>query len=197
GPRRWTWLVVTAGVVVVALAAGGFATVKYLQDGYYIGAENGHVVLFRGTSQKVPGLPLSKKAAQKDQPNPPILVADLPADRAKAVQDTYPVKGSPAVAVNDLKTAVCKYSLQQEAGKVVIVKGKEQKSCREAKVKGSELKTAELPQADADAVEKGMHSFIGVAGAERKLAELTTLKERCAAKDPQVKDCPQDGADKP
>ncbi|MFG1998129.1 Stp1/IreP family PP2C-type Ser/Thr phosphatase [Spirillospora sp. NPDC048911] len=192
GARRWTWLIVAAGVVVIALVAISIVTLRYLQGGYYIGAEKGQVVLFKGTSQKVPGLPLSKKAAQKDQPNPPILLADLPVDRAQAVKDTYEVKG-PA-AINDLKAIVCKYSLQQEGGKVVIIKGRDQKSCKESKVKSSELKIADLPQADSDAVEKGMLSFIGMAAADKKLTELNTLKDRCAAKDPQVKDCPQDGA---
>ncbi|MFI0448329.1 Stp1/IreP family PP2C-type Ser/Thr phosphatase [Actinomadura sp. 6N118] len=190
GIRRWTWLIVTAGVVVIALLAGSFAVVKYLQGGYYIGAEKGQALLFKGR----PDFPLSKKADQAVQPNPPILLADLPVDRAQAVQDNYEVKG-PA-AINDLKAVVCKYTLQQEAGKVVIIKGRGQKSCKEAKAKGSELKTADLPQADATAVEKGMYTFIGVAAADRKLTDLTRLRDRCVAKDPQLKDCPQDGANK-
>ncbi|MFC6883579.1 Stp1/IreP family PP2C-type Ser/Thr phosphatase [Actinomadura yumaensis] len=188
GPRRWTWLVVVAGVVVVGLAAGGFAALQYVRGGYYIGEENGRVVLYRGTNDKVPGLSLSRKAAAKDQANPPIMLADLPQDRQQDVKATYTVDGPSAL--NELKNAVCKYVLSVESGNVVIVKGKGQKNCQESKVKNSQIQVAELPSSDATAVGRNTLAFIGQAAAEQKLKELGEHRNACKTAKPAPSGCP-------
>jgi PPM family protein phosphatase len=191
GARRWTWLVVVAGVVVVGVVAGGFVLVQNVRNGYYVGSEDGRVVLFRGTTQKVPGLSLSRKAAAKDQPKQPILVADLPQDLQQQVKDTYTVDGPGAL--KQLENAVCRYSLAQEGGKVVILKGHGQPNCKEAKVTASDVPVGELPGSDATAVGKGTLSFIGKSAAEAKLNELNTRRSECKQRNSTIKDCPSSG----
>ncbi|TDD74093.1 Stp1/IreP family PP2C-type Ser/Thr phosphatase [Actinomadura darangshiensis] len=191
GARRWTWLVVVAGVVVVGVVAGGFVLLQNVRSGYYIGSENGKVVLFRGTTQQVPGLDLSRKAPNKDQPRQPILVADLPQDLQQQVKDTYTVDG-PA-AVKQLENAVCRYSLVQQDGKVVIVKGRGQQNCKQASVKTSDIHVSELPASDAEAILKGNMAFVGQGAAEAKLNELSTHRSECKQNRPSIKDCPSGG----
>ncbi|MGI5324675.1 Stp1/IreP family PP2C-type Ser/Thr phosphatase [Actinomadura nitritigenes] len=189
GARRWTWLIVVAGVVVVAVVAGGFVLVQNVRNGYYIGSEDGKVVLYRGTTQKVPGISLSRKADK--QPNPPILVADLPLDLQAQVKGTYSVNGPSAL--DDLKNRVCKYVLTEEAGKVVVVKGQGQRNCQEKKITNSDIPLSELPTSDATAVTKGGLAFIGQQAAEAKLKELGDRRDECKASNPSIKDCPSDG----
>ncbi|GAA4135913.1 Stp1/IreP family PP2C-type Ser/Thr phosphatase [Actinomadura keratinilytica] len=191
GPRRWTWLIVTAGVAVVGLAAVGFVGLQSVRNGYYIGEENGQVVLFRGTTQQVPGLDLSRKAAAKDQPNPPIMVSDLPQDKQKAVKETYTVSGPKAV--QDLQNAVCKYSLREQDGKVVIVQGADQKNCRARTVAQSTVNTSELPESDAAGVRQGSFAFVGRSQAEQKLADLERRRDACRTGSQRIQGCPADG----
>ncbi|WP_067451062.1 Stp1/IreP family PP2C-type Ser/Thr phosphatase [Actinomadura macra] len=191
GTRRWTWLVVVAGVVVVAVAVGGVYLVQNVRNGYYIGEEGGRVVLYRGTTDEFPLLDLSRKAPAKDQPNPPIMVVDLPQNLQQQVKATYSVKG-PA-ALNQLKNSVCKYVLMEEGGKVAVAQGRGQKDCPQGKPKPSDIPVAELPGSDATAVSKGSLVFVGQAAADAKLNELRVRREECKANNPAIKDCPSDG----
>ncbi|TDD93437.1 PP2C family protein-serine/threonine phosphatase [Actinomadura rubrisoli] len=192
GARKWMWLMVTAGVVVVAVAAGGFVMLENVRSGYYIGEEDGKVVLYRGTNDEFPLLSLSRKAAAKDQPNPPILVADLPQNVQQDVRNTYTVKGKAALDL--LKDKVCKYVLADEAGKVVILKGRGQKDCQpQVRAKTSDIALTDLPGSDVTAVSKGALSFIGQAPAEQKLKELGVRRDECKASKPAIPDCPASG----
>lgn len=186
GARRWTWLVVVAGVVVVGVVAGGFVLVQNVRNGYYIGAEKGRVVLFRGTPQKVPGIDLSRKDDR--QPKQPIMVADLPQDLQQQVKDTYTVDGPEAWKT--LEQAVCKYSLVDDGGKVAIVKGKGQNNCKQATIKTSKVPVIELPGSDVKALGKGTMAFIGQATAEQKLQELDVRRNQCKQRDSSIPDCP-------
>lgn len=191
GARKWTWLVVVAGVIVAGVVAGGFILLQNVRSGYYIGEEGGKVVLYRGTTDKVLGLSLSRKAAAKDQPNPPIMVVDLPQDLQQQVRGTYSVKGPSALTM--LKDSVCKYVLAEEAGKVVIVKGKGQQNCQQVKARDSEIPMSELPGPDATAVSQGGFAFVGQAGAEAKLKELGDRRNACKAARPAIAGCPSEG----
>ena len=189
GARRWTWLIVAAGLVIIGVIAGGFFTVQQLRGGYYIGQENGKVVVYRGTNQKVPLIDLSRKADAKDQPSPAIMVADLPANKQQDVKDTFPVS-SAQKGIADLQSQVCKFSLRNESGKVIIKKGEGQANCQVSKVQDSAIRLDELPGPDADGVSKGSFTFIGLKGATDKLAELNAHKEQCKNGDTSVKGCP-------
>ncbi|RFU42135.1 hypothetical protein DZF91_08200 [Actinomadura logoneensis] len=186
GPRRWLWLVVVAGVFVAAVAGAGVFFIQTARAGYYIGEENGNVVLFRGTTQKMPMISLSRKADR--QPNPPIKVSDLPQDRAQAVRATYTVKG-PA-ALDDLVRAVCRYSLRDDGGKVAVRRGVEQNDCAPTTVRPGTITLAELPVSDQNSVRDGKFSYIGVAAADKKIAELSARVELCRGAHPTIKDCP-------
>ncbi|MEV5573434.1 Stp1/IreP family PP2C-type Ser/Thr phosphatase [Spirillospora sp. NPDC052269] len=186
GPRRWLWLVLVAGVFVVAVAGGGVFFIQTARAGYYIGEQNGNVVLYRGTTQKMPLISLSSKADR--QPNPPIKVSDLPQDRAQAVKATYTVK-SPA-ALDDLAKAVCKYSLRDEGGKVAIKKGFDQGDCPSTTVRPGTVTVAELPASDQNSIRDGKFSYIGQALADKKISELTVRAEQCRAGHSTIKDCP-------
>ncbi|MBO2453468.1 serine/threonine-protein phosphatase [Actinomadura barringtoniae] len=189
GARRWTWLIVAVGVIIIGLVAGGFFTVQQLRGGYYVGQENGKVVVYRGTNQKIPLIDLSRKADAKDQPSPAIMVADLPANKQQDVRDTFPVS-SARKGIEDLKSQVCKFSLRNESGKVIIKKGEGQANCQVTKVQDSAIRLEELPGPDADGVQHGSFTFIGLKGATDKLNELGAHKEQCKNGDPSVRGCP-------
>ncbi|MFB4301123.1 hypothetical protein [Actinomadura sp. NTSP31] len=172
GRRAW-WPFALAGVLVVAFLVNvAIAGLHTLRSGYYVGEEGGKVVLYRGTSEKVPGVDLSRKA--KDQPSPPIAVEDLPEALGRQVHDTYSVSGPSALA--DLRQRVCKYALLAEDGKVVVVRGAGQRDCRQTRIENSAIAVADLPAPQAEAVRQGNLLFAGRADADRKLAELG----RCA-----------------
>jgi protein phosphatase len=190
GARRWTWLVVVAGVVVVGVVAGGFVLLQNVRNGYYIGAENGNAVLFRGTPQKVPGIDLSRKADVKDLQ--PIKVADLPQDLQQQVKGTYTVDGPKAW--DTLVERVCKYSLVDQSGKVGVVRGRGQQDCQEIKVQASDIQLAQLPTSDATKVRKGEFAFIGRDAAATGLNGLKTRRDACAGNKPdKPADCPTNG----
>lgn len=191
GIRKWAWLIGVAGVLVVGVAAVSVFAVQDMRNGYYIGEEGGQVVLYKGTTQELPLLDMSRKAPSKEQPNPPIAVADLPGTVQQKVKGTYEVNG-PA-AVEDLKGVVCKYSLVSERGKVVIVKGRGQQNCGQSKVKDTGLVLADLPDSDATAIESGKRAFIGLPAAENELARLNGRKNECKADRPSINDCPSPG----
>ncbi|POM26294.1 PP2C-family Ser/Thr phosphatase [Actinomadura rubteroloni] len=186
GMRRWTWLIVVAGVAVVGIGAVAFVVLQNVRSGYYIGQENGTVVLYRGTTQKVPGLSLSRRA--KNQPNPPITVADLPQDRQVAVRAKYEVKGPGAV--DDLRAQVCRHAVVESGGKLEIVRGRKQQNCKESKVAGSQVAIAELPTDDAAKVRSGALAFPSRQQAEQKLAELTEHRDQCRSAAATIKNCP-------
>ncbi|MFB4304860.1 PP2C family protein-serine/threonine phosphatase [Actinomadura sp. GTD37] len=190
GARRWTWLVVVAGVVVVGLVAGGFVLVQNIRNGYYIGQEKGNVVLYRGTPQKVPGLSLSREADAKNLQ--PLKVADLPETLRQQVEDTIPVDG-PA-GWEELVKRVCRYSFADQAGKVGVVRGRGQKECAETRIQASDLPLAQLPLSDAAKVRKGEFVFIGQDAATAGLDGLKTRRDQCANNEAgKAKDCPSGG----
>ncbi|MFI6514578.1 Stp1/IreP family PP2C-type Ser/Thr phosphatase [Spirillospora sp. NPDC050679] len=192
GMRRWAWLIGFAGVAIIGIAAVGFVTLQNIRDGYYIGEEDGKVVLFRGTNQEVPGLDLSRKAAADEQPRTPILVADLPQTTQAKVRETYSVKGRSGVT--DLEKQVCKYSLAEERGRVVILKGAGQRDCgKPVKITDSAIALAELPGRDQTAVRGGKLAFIGKPAAEAALRTLDQHRNDCKKAEPADQDCPAGG----
>ncbi|MFV2177987.1 Stp1/IreP family PP2C-type Ser/Thr phosphatase [Actinomadura sp. LOL_011] len=196
GVRKWTWLLVVAGVVVLGIGAGGFVLLQNVKSGYYIGAEGGRVVLYRGTPQDVPGLNLSRKADAKQQPNPPIMLENLPQAQRQQVEGTYTVEGPGAVG--QLQKSVCKFVVTVESKRVVIVKGavvngEVQQNCEQKKITNSDVPVSELPMDDAAAVTDLKLVFAGQQEAEAKLQELVNHRDACKSNDPQIQGCPADG----
>ncbi|RKS79240.1 protein phosphatase [Actinomadura pelletieri DSM 43383] len=190
GLRRWTWLIVVAGVVVVAVAVGGFVLVQNVRNGYYIGQENGQALLFRGTPQTVLGFDMSRRANAKNLQK--IMVDDLPQDLQQQVKATYTVDGPGEWRM--LVDRVCKYSLVDQSGNVGVVRGRGQQDCKEKNVKTAALAIAELPVSDATAITKGdVKNIIGAEAAQAKVRDLTARRDECKQRDPRITDCPSGG----
>ncbi|MFI0369563.1 Stp1/IreP family PP2C-type Ser/Thr phosphatase [Actinomadura sp. 1N219] len=190
GARRWTWLVVVAGVVVVGVVAGGFVLMQNVRNGYYIGAEKGQAVLFRGTPQTVLGFDMSRKANTKNLQ--PIMVEDLPQDLQQQVNDTYTVDGPGEWKM--LVDRVCKYSIVNQAGKVSVVRGRAQQDCKED-LKPTDVRFSELTVSDAGAIAKGtVKDIIGRDGAQARLKQMTDRRDKCNQRAPdKPADCPSNG----
>jgi protein phosphatase len=82
--RRRLPLVKTALVILLVLVVGGaYAGWRYTQSQYYVAAQSGKVVIFRGINQSAAGINLSSVARRFDIP-----VAALPATDANSVRTT-------------------------------------------------------------------------------------------------------------
>jgi PPM family protein phosphatase len=82
--RRRLPLVKSALVILVVLVVGGaYAGWRYTQGQYYVAADGGQVVIFRGINQSAAGINLSSVARRFDIP-----VSGLPATDANAVRAT-------------------------------------------------------------------------------------------------------------
>jgi PPM family protein phosphatase len=91
GPRsrraRIVRLVAGAVVVVAVLAAGGYAAWAWSQRQFYVAAEGGSVAIFRGVSQDLGPISLSRVESQSDIP-----LTDLPVDVQGSVERTIPAR---------------------------------------------------------------------------------------------------------
>jgi serine/threonine protein phosphatase PrpC len=82
--RRIVWLIVLV-VAVAAIVGGLFAAYSYTQSKYYVGAENGKVVIFRGVQQNVGPISLSSVYQTTT-----ITVNSLPPFQKQYVDSTIP-----------------------------------------------------------------------------------------------------------
>jgi PPM family protein phosphatase len=57
--RRWPIVTTILVLLVVVIVGGGFAAWSYTQRQYYVGADSGQVVIFRGINQKLAGISMS------------------------------------------------------------------------------------------------------------------------------------------
>ncbi|HKB31933.1 MAG TPA: hypothetical protein VKD26_14000, partial [Streptosporangiaceae bacterium] len=57
--RRWPIVTTILVVLFAVILGGGFAAWRYTQSQYYVAADHGQVVIFRGVNQNVAGLSLS------------------------------------------------------------------------------------------------------------------------------------------
>ncbi|WP_433331154.1 Stp1/IreP family PP2C-type Ser/Thr phosphatase [Spirillospora sp. CA-294931] len=190
GLRKWTWLIVAAGVAVVAIAAVAFVSLQSIRDGYYVGEEKGTVVLYRGINQDVPLISMSRRADVKDQPKLPIPVAELPKNMQDQVKKTYDVKGPEGL--RELEKAVCRYVIAEEKGKLAL-----QRVCQNGtvvqKLTGAPgVATADLPIPDANAVKAGTPKFVTRQQADERLKVLGERAALCKSNAP-VQECPNGG----
>jgi protein phosphatase len=102
--RRWRRIAVITAIIVVVLAAGSAAGWAYVRTQYYVGEQNGQVVIFRGVSGSVAGLSLHHVSARTGVP-----VSALPAFDQDRVQDGIPASSRTAAkhVVDRLRTGAC------------------------------------------------------------------------------------------
>jgi len=87
-----TSLVVLLGVIIGA----GYVAWRWTQDQYYVGADKGEVVIYRGVNQRIAGISLSKPYQQTG-----IVLAQVPSPYQQAVKDT-----DAASSLNDARSIV-------------------------------------------------------------------------------------------
>ena len=87
--RRWKVVTRTLAALVVAavLVGGGYAAWAWSQKQYFVAADAGHVAIFRGVSQDIGPIRLSRLESQSD-----VLVSDLPVDVQGSVGNTIPAR---------------------------------------------------------------------------------------------------------
>jgi len=97
-PKRFAMLrrTLVALVVLALLGAAGLGAYRWTQHQYYVAAQGGHVVIFRGIAADVPGVQMHTVAEQT-----PVTLASLPAYRAEQVRD-----GITAASLADAKDIV-------------------------------------------------------------------------------------------
>ncbi|MDT9681943.1 Stp1/IreP family PP2C-type Ser/Thr phosphatase [Streptomyces sp. TRM76323] len=82
--RKWAKRIFFALLVVALVGGGAYGGYRWTQTQYYVGANDGHVALYRGISQDLAWLSLSK--VEKDHPD--IELKYLPAYQQKQVEET-------------------------------------------------------------------------------------------------------------
>ncbi|HEX2313375.1 MAG TPA: serine/threonine-protein phosphatase, partial [Thermomonospora sp.] len=194
------WLIVALGVFGVALIAVAFFAVQSMRsDGFYAVDENGVVVVYKGSPEKLLGLSLHTKAGE--QPTPPIPVRDLPKNLQSRLRGAEGVPLNGSDGWKNLARQLCLYALVPQGDKVVILQGSGQNGCEPTPVADPGLKLAELPDSDRDAVMDNKLTFRSRAAAEAKLRQLEDRRDACRSNDAgDIKDCPgrtNDGGKRP
>ncbi len=119
--RRWIKRVFFALLVLALLGGGAYGGYRWTQTQYYVGANDGHVALFRGISQDLAWVSLSE--VEKDHPD--IELKYLPAYQQKQVEETI-AGGSRTKAeakIEELGTQASACRKQEQARKAAAAAG--------------------------------------------------------------------------
>ncbi|MFL6239007.1 MAG: PP2C family protein-serine/threonine phosphatase [Actinomycetes bacterium] len=101
---RWTRIAIVLGVVAVILAGAAIGGWAYVRSQYYVGAQDGQVVIFRGVSGSVAGVSLHRVASRSG-----LTVDLLPDPDQERVRDgiTASDKANAQRIVDRLRTSAC------------------------------------------------------------------------------------------
>jgi protein phosphatase len=87
-PRRRARFLVLLLVLLLLVGAGGYGAYRWSQTQYYVGAERGHVAIFRGLSQDIGPVSTSNLYSDED-----VALADLPTYQRERVRADIPTSG--------------------------------------------------------------------------------------------------------
>jgi len=87
GRRRWPLVTSILAVLVIVIAAGGYAAWRYTQNQYYVGTDGHQVIIFRGVDEQVAGLSLSSVYQRTGIPIAHVTANDLPQVKSTITAD--------------------------------------------------------------------------------------------------------------
>jgi serine/threonine protein phosphatase PrpC len=87
-PRRRARFLVLLLLLLLLVGAGGYGAYRWSQTQYYVGAERGHVAIFRGLSQDIGPVSTSNLYSDED-----VALADLPTYQRERVRADIPTSG--------------------------------------------------------------------------------------------------------
>jgi PPM family protein phosphatase len=98
GRRRWPLVTSILAVLIIVIAAGGYAAWRYTQNQYYVGTDGHQVVIFRGVDEQVAGLSLSSVYQRTGIPIAHVTANDLPQVKSTITADS--LAGAKQIVVN-------------------------------------------------------------------------------------------------
>jgi PPM family protein phosphatase len=138
GRRRWPLVTSILAVLIIVIAAGGYAAWRYTQNQYYVGTDGHQVIIFRGVDERVAGLSLSSVYQRTGIPIAHVTANDLPQVKSTIMADSLTSARHIVVNIQRAYTcqvataAVAKWEANKPApvkptkvkGKVVVPKAK-------------------------------------------------------------------------
>ena len=129
GRRRWPLVTSILAVLVIVIAAGGYAAWRYTQNQYYVGTDGHQVIIFRGVDEQVAGLSLSSVYQRTGIPIAHVTANDLPQVKSTITADS--LTGARQIVVNIQRAYTCQVATaavqKWEANKPAPVKPKKVK----------------------------------------------------------------------
>jgi protein phosphatase len=124
GRRRWPLVTSILAVLVIMIAAGGYAAWRYTQSQYYVGTDGHQVIIFRGVDERVAGLSLSSVYQRTGIPIAHVTANDLPQVKSTITADS--LTGAKQIVVNIQHAYTCQVAMaavqKWEANKPAPVK---------------------------------------------------------------------------
>ena len=105
GRRRWPLVTSILAVLVIVIAAGGYAAWRYTQNQYYVGTDGHQVIIFRGVDENVAGLSLSSVYQRTGIPIAHVTANDLPQVKSTITADS--LTGAKQIVVNIQHAYTC------------------------------------------------------------------------------------------
>ena len=126
GRRRWPLVTSILAVLVLVIAAGGYAAWRYTQNQYYVGTDGHQVIIFRGVDENVAGLSLSSVYQRTGIPIAHVTANDLPQVKSTITADS--LTGAKQIVTNIRRAYSCQLATaalaKWEANKPAPVKPK-------------------------------------------------------------------------
>jgi len=197
---RWTFLIVAVVIFLIVVGGAGYFGYNAVTSGYYVGAENGKVVLYQGDPAGVLGFNKNNKANAKGLQD--IAVQDLSTSAGQRVSRHDKLADTLSAAVTAANGLTrCTYSIKPNEGGVLAIFRGGGSDCQQTVTPSSKnTKVAELPVKDrADftgaKAATGMAGLTSLAAAQKALATLDSKAATCKTGNPPA-ECKEGSAQK-